>query len=176
MNKLGGINMFGDLKRFSPWLFILLIGSTQAVASARIVESIEASSCKYISEDTCRSKKSKQKKSLEACRKWHKKEASEKGANSVLITDTRVEETKRPMVNGTYKTVKSTNVTASYYNCGEFTTGKAELPPKAKSFELIREKPKSAEQRLKTLNDLLDKGLITKEEYRSKRSEILKDI
>jgi len=80
------------------------------------------------------------------------------------------------MVNGTYKTVKSTNVTASYYNCGEFTTGKAELPPKAKSFELIREKPKSAEQRLKTLNDLLDKGLITKEEYRSKRSEILKDI
>ncbi len=37
-------------------------------------------------------------------------------------------------------------------------------------------KPESVEERLRKLDDLLKKGLITKEEYDTKRAEILKDV
>jgi hypothetical protein len=37
-------------------------------------------------------------------------------------------------------------------------------------------KPESVEERLRKLDDLLKKGLITKEEYDRKRAEILKDV
>ena len=37
-------------------------------------------------------------------------------------------------------------------------------------------KPESVEERLRKLDDLLKKGLITKEEYDKKRAEILKDV
>ena len=37
-------------------------------------------------------------------------------------------------------------------------------------------KPESVEERLRKLDDLLKKGLITKEEYDAKRAEILKDV
>jgi hypothetical protein len=36
--------------------------------------------------------------------------------------------------------------------------------------------PRTAEQRLKDINDLRDKGLITEEEYKTKRAELLKEI
>jgi hypothetical protein len=56
-----------------------------------------------------------------------------------------------------------------------WTSGKAAAGTSASSSSSSEEKP-SVEERLRKLDDLLKKGLITKEEYNKKRAEILKDV
>lgn len=42
--------------------------------------------------------------------------------------------------------------------------------------DVSKPQPRTTEQRLKEIADLKDKGLITEEEYRTKRAELLKEI
>ncbi|WP_370979376.1 SHOCT domain-containing protein [Agaribacterium sp. ZY112] len=139
--------------------------------SALIVESVDKKACSLVLEQACITKKHDAEKK---CLPWHKKEASSKGANTVLIGETTVTTHRRPMYDGTSKKVKETTISASYYLC----------PVEAASVDSSQSvnqqvKPAqdlSIEQRLTQLNELHEKGLISDSEYKDKRASILNEL
>lgn len=144
-------------------ILLVLSGLTHA-GDITISQSIDESDCTLIGQDICKTQK---KDAMSKCEDWHKETAQEQGANTVVITDTTDTESRRPFFDGSVKTIKWTHIAAKYYSCA-----------KQASFKPTEEKTPANkfEQRLMTLEALYKKRLITDEEYKRKRAEILRDL
>lgn len=155
------------LQIFSAML--LAAASAWVTADVAVVASVDETVCEKVATEICEThKKDAEKK----CHKWHREKAEELGGNRVVMTDSSYSESKRPMFDGRFKTIRNTSITADYFACATAVAEeKAEM-----SGETVEAVNQSIEQRLKTLQNLLDKGLITEQEYQAKREEILSEL
>jgi hypothetical protein len=146
-------------------LTILLVLSGLAHADdVTISQSVDESDCTLIRQDICKTRK---KDAMSKCEDWHKENAKEKGANTIVITDTTHTEARRPFYDGSVDKIKWTHIAAKYYSCeNHASTKSSEEKTQSDKFE----------ERLMTLEALYKKRLITDEEYKSKRVEILRDL
>ena len=119
--------------------------------------------CTLIKETDCTSKKME---GLAACKKNLKKETVELDGDTLVITGTEQTEQRKPSLTGV-KTVTKTKVTAGIYRCKAEENAVPEKKARAEQ---------SVENRLTRLNKLKEKGLISEEEYLTKRAEILDDL
>jgi len=147
-----------------------LLSLAHAADSVVIVSSIDESQCKLAGEEVCETQKSQEAKAKAKCNKWHTKKARDLGANSIVITNRSVSESRRPLYDGRYKTIKNTSISASYYTCSaQYTATQVPKPP-------MEQQDNTIELRLIKLESLKEKGLITEKEYQAKRAEILEDL
>lgn len=146
-------------------LTILLILSGLAHADdITISQSVDESDCTLIGQDICKTRK---KDAMSKCEDWHKEKAKEKGANTFVITDTTQTVTRRPFYDGSVDKITWTQIAAKYYSCEKnASTNSSEEKAPSNKFG----------QRLMTLEALYKKRLITDEEYKKKRAEILRDL
>ncbi|SMF31621.1 Short C-terminal domain-containing protein [Alteromonadaceae bacterium Bs31] len=159
-------------------VIVFAFSAAHSQSDIAIVESIDDTRCTYKAQHTCTTQK--KKKTHEKCDTWHIDKARDVGANTILITDESSTESRRPHYDGTYKTIRTTNIVASYYLCsGKLTEENApaltEEPP-VSSAPKSTTPPASIEERLIRLQSLYKKGLITEAEYKHKRSAILSEL
>ena len=157
------------MKKLSLILAAILISGL--ASAAQLVESIDESQCKLIKEADCTTAK---REGLKACTEKHLESANRLQADSLLLGEVKEMEHRKPSLTGAKK-VRLTQVQAYYYQC-ETAQEKANTPMSSPAMKGIAPAAKSIEDRLVQLNSLKDKGLITQEEYESKRTEILNEL
>lgn len=147
---------------------MLLPLSAFAEDDVKLLEAGQESACKLVKQDVCKSTSMDPQKD---CMEWHQEHAGKAKADAMVMRGSEESRRTRPSLSGN-KMVTTTAITADYYQCG---------------FKEKREKAMRAvnkaeygvdhfEKRLKNLEKLKKKGLITEEEYQAQRKEIISDI
>ncbi|MFP6789230.1 MAG: SHOCT domain-containing protein [Thalassolituus sp.] len=138
--------------------------------------------CTLIKSDSCSSIKND---GVEVCEERHRQNALAEGGNTVVIKGTISSETRRPRVDGRYVIIEKTDMAADYYLCDDFVADDVVAEQENSSAPMRAMPVKSAvapmvelsiEERLTTLEALNKKGLLTEEEYKAKRADILDDL
>lgn len=153
------------IKHLAVSVFLLLPLHVQADSNVRVLNVAETKACKPVDRQACTTTQSN---AAETCLAWHMEAAEKADADGILLGQTEQTKQRKPSLSGP-KTIVKTTVNADYYQCGFATadTGSASSAAPAWS---------SVEKRLETLESLKQKGLVTEEEYQSKRQDILKDL
>ncbi|MBQ0782005.1 MAG: hypothetical protein KBT79_14425, partial [Thalassolituus oleivorans] len=116
---------------------------------------------------------------VEVCEERHRQNALAEGGNTVVIKGTISSETRRPRVDGRYVIIEKTDMAADYYLCDDFVADDVVAEQENSSDPMRAVAPMvelSIEERLITLEALNKKGLITADEYKAKRADILNDL
>ena len=159
------MNIYHSIFFVSATAFISLL-STQVLAfKVDVVESIDPAKCVLVTKESCTSSKSD---SLKACTEIHVEKAENLDADTIIITNSKTSKHRKPSLTGGMKTVTITEVSANYYTCKETSAPVVNATP--------RPSEKSIEERLNILKQLKDKTLISAEEYKKKKSEILQEL
>lgn len=140
-------------------------------AEVRLVEVEAVGQCKKLDHQVCTTTKSD---ADDVCLERHKEEAAEIGADAIVVIQKEETKQRRPSLMGT-KTVTKTDITADYFDCGYPDVPVKAVSQKAINKSVIRDLY-TIEDRLNVLETLKSKGLISEEEYRQKRQEILADL
>ena len=148
---------------------ILLLSPVAALAAddVKLLEAGQASSCRLVKQDVCSSTSMDPD---EECMGWHRRHAAEAKADAMVLGDRDESRRKRPSLSG-MKTITTTRIHADYYDCG--------LKSETAGQSMHKQHTHGAgyfEQRLKNLQQLKDKGLITEDEYQQKRKAIISEI
>lgn len=165
------------LKQLSLAAAILVAAnSSQAVS---LIEGAIPAECEQLKTASCSTIKSN---AIKACTKVHKEQADALGANRIKLLSNQVtsQKQRKPSLTGA-KMVTLTTVPAEYFLCAKpkMTPPIKSMPPAPGKRITPPQKQKptnSIEARLIQLNQLLEKGLITKEEYQAKRKDILDSL
>ncbi|TVZ41381.1 hypothetical protein P886_0726 [Alteromonadaceae bacterium 2753L.S.0a.02] len=166
------------MKKLLASLLLSFIASyCSADNSVQLVTEIDADHCRLINKNVCVTEKRDEKKAIKKCNKWHINQASEQGANRVLITDNTYSEHRRPHYDGSSKTIKTREYLADYYACDLAEVSVVnDTQQEALPVNNSGASKSSIEDRLLRLESLKKKGLISAEEYAAKRAEILSEL
>ena len=157
------------MKKFAFLITALLV--SHVTSAVTIVDMVDENQCKLIKEADCTTAK---REGLKVCTEKHLEGANRLQADTLLLGEVKEMEHRKPSLTGAKK-VRLTQVQAYYYQC-ETAQEKANTPMSSPAMKGIAPAAKSIEDRLVQLNSLKDKGLITQEEYKSKRTEILNEL
>ena len=141
-----------------------------AASDVNLAGEIDPEHCQLVKEERCSTQKSD---GVSVCEKRLKEEADELNANTLVLGEIEQTVQRKPSLNGV-KTVTITSVNAAIYRCPV-----ASDAPQSREYHpapVERPMEKSVEERLIQLNGLKEKGLISDEEYQSKRAEILEEL
>ncbi len=164
-------------------LSMLLVLPASASPEVRITGKVNES-CTMIKEVDCTSHKREGEK---ACEERLKKLAKEEGADTLIIEAVEQTKQRKPSLSGV-KTVTETSMSGKLYQChtgneishsrrnASDQTGQDSASKEAMGNSHKKHSGKTIEERLIQLNALKEKGLITEDEYQSKRTEILGDL
>jgi len=140
-------------------------------AEIRLVEASAVGQCKKMDHQVCTTTKPD---ADAVCLERHKEEAAEVGADAIVVVQKEETKQRRPSFTGS-KTVIKTDITADYFDCGYSDVPVKSVSQKAINQAVIRDLY-TIEERLKVLETLKSKGLISEKEYRQKRQAILTDL
>ncbi len=155
------------MKLSSAVIFAMALSAgAQAAQEVAIVPADKAAACRHIKHEVCTTTSMDPQK---ACHAWHQEHAAEAGADAVVMGKVDENRRKRPSLSG-MKTVITTRMEADYYHCG-FMPAQPQGRPMHETGA-----GKTVEERLRRLDALKQKGLITGPEYQSKRQDILDDL
>jgi hypothetical protein len=141
-----------------------------------IRDAISKEHCTLIKSDSCSSIKND---GVEVCEERHRQNALAVGGNTVVIKGTISSETRRPRVDGRYTVIEKTDMAADYYLCDDVIADaeSEHVSTSTRTMSVVIPKVElSIEERLTTLETLNKKGLLTEEEYKAKRADILDDL
>ena len=150
-------------------LALLLPLSGYAADKIRVLAEGDESSCELVSQQVC---STTSMNPAEECLAWHKKQATDAGADALLIRGSEDSRRNKPSLTG-MKTVVTTKVSADYYRCAAAVSVAETV---AETVVKDSEGWSTVEKRLLVLESLKSKGLISDTEYQLKRQDILKDL
>lgn len=158
------------IKTLVTSVMVLLPLFAQAAPEVRVAELSEVAQCKKLDHQVCTTIRSN---AVEDCVGWHKEAAGKVDADVVVLGQHEQTKQRRPSLAGSKIIIKS-DIAADYFDCGFPAT-----PVKGSAATTAQPVPNNLnniEERLKVLESLKAKGLVTEKEYRKKRQDILSEI
>ncbi|MDP2506598.1 MULTISPECIES: hypothetical protein [unclassified Oceanobacter] len=153
-------------------LAVVLLGVSASVTAqaVEIKKSVDEQRCRMVKQSTCINNG---RNGIQHCQQEHRQSAAEFGADQIVITSTNQSDHRKRMATGNYKNFTKTKMTARYYVCDDRIQQHQNMQ---REVVVPPAQGKTVEERLLRLQTLREKNLLSEQEYRTKRAEILSEL